>query len=370
MNRGGLDPSGISASNRRIADIQERGAADYQKAAQANMQAANRNYVDEANKLAAGQAAQKNAQKVRNMGNASAGAAALARGTEEADYNAQQQRSDQQREQGVRNKDYENRMRQNAEASRAAAKQRDYTARDRANRNALSDYVSMGPPNDGDESPSDDEVESPDSGEPSPNEEQAQEAGQEAEQEAGQEAEQDSRPIPWQHFYNWVAGSQNKAVGDNDTGAGDVGSYVWQRALEMAGLEGQYSPDDFKKWALTPDEIDAAYQEGVSEGLRDPNVKLWPAYLDKLTANGQNQLRSAAERLSAIANEGRGGPAGGNKVAENESQHSSRNSGTDEFSVHVSGNGYVSDARMKRAMRLPLWTRGANGEYVPVGADM
>ena len=140
---GGMDPSGVSASNRRQAEISERMAADRQKAAQRNMQIANRNPVDEANKLAASQAAQENAQKVNNLGNASAGAAALARGTAKADYQSQIARSDEQATQGTENQALAGELRGTAEQARAEAKQRDYVARDTARDNLARARISL-----------------------------------------------------------------------------------------------------------------------------------------------------------------------------------------------------------------------------------
>ena len=140
---GGIDPSGVSTSDRAMAEISERMAADRQRAAQQNMQIANRNYVDEANRLAAAQAAQKNAQVVSNIGNASAGAAALARGTEEADYQAQQARADEQRAQGVENQMRAGELRGTAEQARLEAKQRDWRARDLAKENRERQLLAM-----------------------------------------------------------------------------------------------------------------------------------------------------------------------------------------------------------------------------------
>lgn len=133
-----IDPSGKSQQLRNQAQMHERQAIDEQKNSQANMQVANRNYRVEAEKNAVSQAASENAQKVANMGNASAGAAALERGVATADYNTHMQRQDQQRAEGVKNQREMWGSKQTAEEERGSANITDYKWRDtdRYNRNA------------------------------------------------------------------------------------------------------------------------------------------------------------------------------------------------------------------------------------------
>ena len=135
LRGGGVDPSGVSTGMRTQADISERMGADYQQAAQASRQIANQNPYDEADKMAAAQAAQQNAQNVLNLGNASAGAAALARGTAEADYKSQIARMDEQRAQAVQNQALAGEMRGAAQQARNDANERDYMWRDMAKDN-------------------------------------------------------------------------------------------------------------------------------------------------------------------------------------------------------------------------------------------
>ena len=106
--------------------MHDKQAGDEQKNAQQNFQVANRNYRVEAEKNAASQAAAENAQKVNNMGNASAGAAALERTVEKADYNTHMQRKDQQRSEGVKNQREMWGARQTAEEERADADKGDH----------------------------------------------------------------------------------------------------------------------------------------------------------------------------------------------------------------------------------------------------
>ena len=82
---GGTSQEPNSIHLRRQSEMHDKQAGDEQKNAQQNFQVANRNYRVEAEKNAASQAAAENAQKVNNMGNASAGAAALERIVEKAD---------------------------------------------------------------------------------------------------------------------------------------------------------------------------------------------------------------------------------------------------------------------------------------------
>ena len=123
---GGTSKEPNSVHLRRQAEMHDKQAGDEQKNAQQNFRVANRDYKVEAEKNAVSQAAAKNAQKVNNMGNASAGAAALERGVEAADYNTYMQRQDQQRIEGVKNQREMYGARQTAEEERAAADKSDH----------------------------------------------------------------------------------------------------------------------------------------------------------------------------------------------------------------------------------------------------
>ena len=123
---GGTSQEPNSIHLRRQSEIHDKQAGDEQKNAQQNFQVANRNYKVEAEKNAASQAAAENAQKVSNMGNASAGAAALERTVEKADYNTHMQRQDQQRSEGVKNQREMWGARQTAEEERANADKGDH----------------------------------------------------------------------------------------------------------------------------------------------------------------------------------------------------------------------------------------------------
>lgn len=140
------DPSGRSQQLRNQAQMHERQAMDEQKNSQANMQVANRNYRVEAEKNAVSQAASENAQKVANMGNASAGAAALERGVATADYNTHMQRQDQQRAEGVKNQREMWGSKQTAEEERGGANITDYKWRDTDKYNKNSAELSAGEP--------------------------------------------------------------------------------------------------------------------------------------------------------------------------------------------------------------------------------
>lgn len=123
---GGTSQEPNSIHLRRQSEMHDKQSGDEQKNAQQNFQVANRNYRVEAEKNAASQAAAKNAQKVNNMGNVSAGAAALERGVEAADYNTHMQRKDQQRSEGVKNQREMWGARQTAEEERADADKGDH----------------------------------------------------------------------------------------------------------------------------------------------------------------------------------------------------------------------------------------------------
>ena len=143
---GGVDPMGRSAHLQRQAELHDIEAADHQRAMQRNTQIANQNYRTEAEKNAASAAAAENAQLVRNLGNAGAGAAALERGVTSADYNTMMQRQDAQRREGVENMEKMYDDRQISEQERSGADVYDYTARDMADYNARSNFLSLGGP--------------------------------------------------------------------------------------------------------------------------------------------------------------------------------------------------------------------------------
>jgi hypothetical protein len=128
----------------RQAEIHDKQAGDEQKNTQQNFQIANRNYRVEAEKNAASQAASENAQKVNNMGNVSAGAAALERGIKSADYNTHMQRSDQQRAQGVENQRAMHDARQIAEHERSRADYEKELQRQTTEYNNNANYLSRG----------------------------------------------------------------------------------------------------------------------------------------------------------------------------------------------------------------------------------
>ena len=139
---GAKDPNSGHARNQ--ARIHEEQAAQYQKDAQANKQIANRDYRGEAEKNAVANAATENAQKIANMGNISAGAAALARTVGTADYNTHMQRQDAQRAEGVKNMQNMHDNRSAAEEQRASADKMDYDWQTDTNANAWNQYLSSG----------------------------------------------------------------------------------------------------------------------------------------------------------------------------------------------------------------------------------
>lgn len=122
---GGTSQEPNSIHLRRQSEIHDKQAGDEQKNAQQNFQVANRNYKVEAEKNTGGAAAE-NALKVSNMGNVSAGAAALERTVKKADYNTHMQRQDQQRSEGVKNQREMWGARQTAEEERANADKGDH----------------------------------------------------------------------------------------------------------------------------------------------------------------------------------------------------------------------------------------------------
>lgn len=128
----------------RQAEMHDKQAGDEQKNAQQNFHVANRNYRVEAEKNAASQAAAENAQKINNMGNVSAGAAALERGVKAADYNTHMQRQDQQRAEGVKNQREMWGSKQTAEEEHANAAKENHDYLDTKIYNNMSDALSLG----------------------------------------------------------------------------------------------------------------------------------------------------------------------------------------------------------------------------------
>lgn len=128
----------------RQAEMHDKQAGDEQKNAQQNFQVANRNYRGEAEKNAVSQAASENAQKIANLGNAAAGAAALERGVKSADYNTHMQRQDQQRAEGVKNQREMWGSKQTAEEERANADKEQHDYLDTQLYNNMSDALSAG----------------------------------------------------------------------------------------------------------------------------------------------------------------------------------------------------------------------------------
>ena len=121
MNDGSVDPANAAGHLDNQARLLDKQAGDEQKNAQRDFQVSNRDYRAEAEKNAAAGAATENAQKVANMGAASAGAAALERGVKSADYNTHMNRSDTRRDTGVKNQREMYAMQQAAEEQRKRA---------------------------------------------------------------------------------------------------------------------------------------------------------------------------------------------------------------------------------------------------------
>ena len=168
-----VDPSSAQVHLRNQAEMHDKQAGNEQKNAQQNFQIANRNYRVEAEKNAASQAAAENAQKVNNLGNASAGAAALQRGVKAADYNTHMQRQDQQRAEGVKNQREMWGSKQTAEEERANADKDAHDYAENQAYNNMSNYLSMGCNNSGsvESKPTEPPAEQPPREDPKPTEE-------------------------------------------------------------------------------------------------------------------------------------------------------------------------------------------------------
>ena len=139
------DPMGRSSGLEAQADLHMREAADYQKLAQEMGQIANRDYRQEAERNAAANAAIKNAQINASMGNTSAGAAALNRGVEAADYNAMMNRQDTMRKEAMDAKQSAYDSKQIATQERTDAKGYDYTAHNQQATQNMARRLSSGP---------------------------------------------------------------------------------------------------------------------------------------------------------------------------------------------------------------------------------
>ena len=139
------DPMGRSAGLEAQADLHTREATDYQKLAQEMGQIANRDYRQEAERNAAANAAIKNAQNIANMGNVSAGAAALNRGVEAADYNTMMSRQDTMRKEAMDAKQSAYDSKQIATQERTDAKGYDYTAHNQQAAQNMARRLSSGP---------------------------------------------------------------------------------------------------------------------------------------------------------------------------------------------------------------------------------
>lgn len=145
QDRSGIDPTGRSTGLRTQAALHDKEATEYQRAAQANNQIANRNYKSEADRLAASQAAAQNAQNVNNLsGAAGTAAAAMQRSVQASDYNTTMQRQDQQRQQGVQNTKSRYYQLQSGVQKRADANKLDYDARDLAATNRANTFLTSG----------------------------------------------------------------------------------------------------------------------------------------------------------------------------------------------------------------------------------
>lgn len=145
--KGGLrdrDPSRFATHADRQAEMHDIQAGEEGKSEQRWAQTANRDPRVEADKDAVAQAASKNEQKIHNMGNASAGAAALEREEGTPDIEAAKQRSDAAQEKAQAAQREKWGARQTAEGERAGADAARYNAWDLSNYNWKSDKLSRG----------------------------------------------------------------------------------------------------------------------------------------------------------------------------------------------------------------------------------
>ena len=140
----GKDETNMSAWDRANANLAQQQAAEEQKRGQYVTQQGTRNYRVEADKNAVSAAAAKNAQKINNLGNVSAGAAALERGVEDSDNQGQQAFTANQYDKGATYARNDNKMQQLSNISRAQADLRDYDFRQNQYYNDTSNSLSMG----------------------------------------------------------------------------------------------------------------------------------------------------------------------------------------------------------------------------------
>ena len=155
------DPMGRDAHLNRQAEMHDNEAAEHRMDQQRWSQIANQDPRREAGKDALAKAAVQNEQKVHNMGNASAGAAALERGEAEADPNALRNRGDQARMKATENMEKANDENQVAEEERSASDVYGYTARDMETSNAQAKAITDGGAADGETETETEEKEKP-----------------------------------------------------------------------------------------------------------------------------------------------------------------------------------------------------------------
>ncbi len=141
MNKSDAPGASNLRNQAKMHDIQ---AGEEQANAQQSQQIANRDYRGEAEKNAVASAATQNAQTVANLGNVSAGAAALERTVGTPDYNTHMNRQDEQREKAVEKQREAWGARQTAEEERQAAEAENNDKSNMDMYNSLARYLSMG----------------------------------------------------------------------------------------------------------------------------------------------------------------------------------------------------------------------------------
>lgn len=214
------DPAGTQEHLRNQARMHDKQAGDEQKNSQANMQVANRDYRVEAEKNAVSQAASENAQKVNNMGNASAGAAALERGVKSADYNTHMNRQDQQRAEGVKNQREMWGARQTAEQERGKADADAYNYQQNQMYNMASDALSKGKPAQQEPTPQEPTPQEPEPT-PTPTPENTEDTEDTEEPVQEEEDEQEKalsvlENVNMQDVQNWLQGSRVRRGNSNE----------------------------------------------------------------------------------------------------------------------------------------------------------
>jgi len=138
------DPMGRNTHLNRQAEMHDREAAKHDVASQKENQIANRDERRETSKDALADGHTQSEDIVNKLGNAGAGASALARVTGKGDLNANRNRKDQARQKGVENMEKAEDERQLAEQERSGADVYDYQARDMQVSNQESDELSEG----------------------------------------------------------------------------------------------------------------------------------------------------------------------------------------------------------------------------------